>query len=201
MRDCPLFWGMVGYCMKDNEEEHIGFVDQNVSLDDMNEVTMEVWSMWSLGRSDSRIMWVYLIATFYKGLINGHNFVWKTFWVLSYHVICFICARVVNSTCTPHGWFHWGLQEWGTFQFFFSRRSWVLQTWGILMHNKLPLTIGWRREKSIMHFTTMTLCKWKEMQMTSLWGMFNESGWRRIHKQVGIWWFVVLGLVGCGTLC
>lgn len=45
MRDCPLFWGMVGYCMKDNEEEHIGFVDQNVSLDDMNEVTMEVWSM------------------------------------------------------------------------------------------------------------------------------------------------------------
>jgi hypothetical protein len=35
------FLGMVGYCMKDNREEHIGFVDQNVSLDDMIEGIME----------------------------------------------------------------------------------------------------------------------------------------------------------------
>lgn len=48
----PTFLGMVGCCMKDNGEEHIEFVDQNVSLDDMNEGIMEygVCEVWE-GRS------------------------------------------------------------------------------------------------------------------------------------------------------
>lgn len=41
------FLSIVGFCLKDNAEEHFEFVHCNVSMDDMNEVK---WSMQSLRR-------------------------------------------------------------------------------------------------------------------------------------------------------
>ena len=38
---CHTFKGIVGYCMKDNMEEHFEFVHHNVSTNDMNQGTME----------------------------------------------------------------------------------------------------------------------------------------------------------------
>lgn len=39
LRDEELhtFWGMVGYCMKDNGENHFQFVHHDVHVDDLNE--------------------------------------------------------------------------------------------------------------------------------------------------------------------
>lgn len=41
MRDYISFLGRMGYCVKDNGEEHFEFVHHNVSIDDMNEGKME----------------------------------------------------------------------------------------------------------------------------------------------------------------
>lgn len=51
LRDKGLhtFLGIVGFCLKDNVEEHFEFVHHNVSMDNMNEVK---WSMQSLGRCE-----------------------------------------------------------------------------------------------------------------------------------------------------
>lgn len=63
-------------------------------------------------------------------------------------------------------------------------RSHVLRTWGILLHNKSPLTIGWRREKLIMHFMIM-LCMWKVMWETLLLRILNAEGDLRVGVAKG----------------
>ena len=46
------FLGMVGYCMKDNEEEHLEFVHHNASTKDMDEGKMEYAKLGKVGLND-----------------------------------------------------------------------------------------------------------------------------------------------------
>lgn len=49
LRDYIIFLGMMGYCVKDNGEEHFEFVHHNVLADDMNGGKMEYAKFGKLG--------------------------------------------------------------------------------------------------------------------------------------------------------
>ena len=55
--------------------------------------TIARWNMWSLGRLDWATIWVYLIATFCKGLISEPAFEWKTIWALPFPRLCVTCIE------------------------------------------------------------------------------------------------------------
>lgn len=82
------------------------------------------WSVWSLGRWVWTPVWVFLIATYCKRLINGLVFVWRSSWVLLFPTLYFTCARAVNSIQILWALFPWRPQEWmlgGPHQY---ERSW-----------------------------------------------------------------------------
>lgn len=66
------FLGMVGYCMKNNGEEHLEFVHLNVLVEDMNDDKMEYAKF---GKVDLKVCVPFFIATSCNGATNGCNFV------------------------------------------------------------------------------------------------------------------------------
>lgn len=63
------FKGMVGYCMKNNEEQHFEFIHHNIFADDMNEGKLEYAKFRKIGLNNH--MCLFHSIFFYKGHING----------------------------------------------------------------------------------------------------------------------------------
>ena len=86
---------MVGFCMKDNGEEHYEIVHHNLSVGDMNEGKMEYVKFMKV---DLNIC----VSLSHSNILQiTHQWSWfcmKKYWVLLLQEDSFTCARVGNST-------------------------------------------------------------------------------------------------------
>lgn len=159
------FKGMLGYCMKDNNEAFEFCITMRLI---QPKIWMMVsWSMQNLGRLDWTTRWVYLIATSCKGLTSGPSFVWRSIWVLPVRGIYITCVRVANVTQIQHEWCVWDLWIW---------------MWGV----GLPFGRSWWIQM-ILKWKTSTMCS--STHYLGLFQLANHGTWSWRQKESHQQWF------------